>query len=166
LPPYTTPAEIRKVLSDPEDPATAGALEDTQLQVAATEAQVEIDARLAGKYATPFDNPPPLIRSVARDVAAYLATLTFRKGVAMLPGDPVGLRWSRANGILTDLQKGNITLEEQLVPTDERPPSLGGVVVNPDDSPPSRGRMFTRSDFDIDDEGQVGLTWPGERLGA
>lgn len=104
---YTDPDGVRSVLADSSDPGTAAALEDWQLYAAIQDAQAEVDARVPG---APPATVPPLLVNLTRDIAAYLATLTHRKGDPIASDDPVRLRYQRAQQILTDISAGRIEL--------------------------------------------------------
>ena len=111
---YATVADVRDAL-DPlgaaDDPTSAAGLPDARLQDSLDDAQAEIDARLAGKATMPLTNPPPLIKTITVDVAAYLATLLYSGGEPLPQGHPVLLRYARAQQLLTGLQNGSIPLD-------------------------------------------------------
>jgi phage gp36-like protein len=110
---YVTPSEVRDVLIengvDP-DGSTAASGDDDAIEVAIGEAADEVDGRLAGRHTVPFTTVPSLIKTVTRDIAGYLATLTFRRGDPVPPGDPVLLRYQRAQKILDGLASGDVAL--------------------------------------------------------
>ena len=135
---YCLPSDVRLALAsdgDPSDLSSAASLDDVTIQAACDEASSEIDARVSGRYTVPFQPDPisgtipPLVLAIARDVAAYLATLTFRKGQPMLPTDPVLLRYTRAQMMLTQIQTGAATIQQ---PSDDgqEPSSTTATVVN------------------------------------
>jgi len=112
--PYVTLAQVRDALapsgSITPGIATAASLTDSELTAAIADAQTEVDARLQGYSPTPFDASaiPPIVTRIARDVAAYLATLTFRQGDPMLPDHPVSLRYAAAQAMLTAITTGKM----------------------------------------------------------
>lgn len=109
---YTTVEALRFTLAqggDTSDPGTAASMGDEDLEDAIADAQAEVDARVGGAE-FPAGEVPSLVANVTRDVAAYLATLTFRKGDPLDPNDPVRLRYQRAQGILADIGRGKIEL--------------------------------------------------------
>lgn len=111
---YTTPAAVREALSpegSDQTGATAAALSDGALNSQIADVTAEIDATVSG---APFaDNAVPRIISVvARDIAAYLATLTARKNVQLPADHPVRLRYERARGILAIAAKGQLDLTD------------------------------------------------------
>lgn len=129
---YATPQTVRQALSPDgtNAPGTAASLSDAQILDAISEATTELDGRLAARYKVPFPDPAPaLIQAVVRDIAAYLATLTYRKGNPLLPDDPVRLRYSRASSMLTDIAAGKVELPAGGITV----PETGGhaAVVNP-----------------------------------
>jgi phage gp36-like protein len=93
-------------------------MSDAEITEAISDAQTEVDARLQGYAPAPFDVTaiPPIVARVTRDIAAYLATLTFRQGDPMLPDHPVALRYAAAQGILAAIAKG--TMEAPGAPPD------------------------------------------------
>lgn len=104
---YTTRTQLREALSpggDPDDPGSASSLDDDTLDLAIREAQSEVDAKVPG---APFTRTvPDVVATITRDIAAYLATMTHRRGEPMTVDDPVRLRYGRAKGLLDDLAKG------------------------------------------------------------
>jgi hypothetical protein len=118
---YTTIDDLRSALSpggDDTDRGSAASLSDDDLRDAIVEAQSEVDARVPGE---PFveGTAPPVVSAVTRDIAAYLATLTHRRGDPVPADDPVQLRYNRAKGILTDIGSGKIELSGAPDPTAE-----------------------------------------------
>lgn len=110
---YLSPDELRAVLSpdaDSTDTGSAASMSDTELQVAIDDAQDEVDARLAARVTTPIVTPPKIVVDVATDIAAWLATLTDRRGDPISPTDPVQLRYVRAQLNLERLVRGDIPL--------------------------------------------------------
>lgn len=109
---------------------TAADLPDWQIQDSIDEAQAFVDAFLNGRYIIPISeltipNPyfdpdvdPPMdpdvtfeiaaapLRAWTRDVAAYLATLVFRKGKDLGVDDPIRLRYAMVNTLLLSVRDG------------------------------------------------------------
>jgi phage gp36-like protein len=109
---YTTRDEVRLALSpggDLADEGSASSLPDDDLDDAVGDAQAEVDGRIGGARFTAA-TVPELVQNVTRDIAAYLATLTHRRGDPIDPNDPVQKRYDRAQGILKDMQAGRIEL--------------------------------------------------------
>lgn len=144
---YADTGTVRDIL-DPDGargPGTAACLSDDKLQEAIDEATSEVDGRLAVRYSTPFADPAPaLVANITRDVAAYLATLTHRKGNPMAQDDPVRLRYARASTLLAQLVSGGVSLDVGLNPPADE---AQVVVVNP-----YEGDLFTMDDFGLGQE--------------
>lgn len=142
---YVTPTQVRQILSPDTDPtqdtSSAASMSDDELQEAIDEAQAEVDAKLAARYDVPFTDVPPLVEKLTRDIAAWLATLTFRRGDPIDPNDPVALRYSRAQGNLTSAQAGKTELVATAGPLSE---SDDPEVINPFD-----GTLFEPDDFSL-----------------
>lgn len=154
---YTTPDEVREVVSfgGASDTKSASGATDAQITTAIEDAKVEIDARLAVRYPTPFDDPddpemhpvPAVVSRINRDMAAYLATLTFLRGAPLAPESPVALRNAQAMRLLNDIatDKVTLTLPGGLPAEQEQDNVAGGAVaVNPYD-----GEMFTAREYGI-----------------
>lgn len=111
---YATVNDVREALApegDFDNTATAASLSDAQLTDALVEASSEIDGTVRG---APFaaDAIPAIIQAIARDVAAYLATLTHRKGVELPADHPVALRYKRAESLLAAGASGKLDLTQ------------------------------------------------------
>lgn len=145
MPAYTTPALVREVLArDLEDfDGTGAALADVQIQSEIDAAQAEIDARLAGRYVTPFATTPPLVASLAADIAAYRANLRWRQSEDLTAEDPMVLRYTNAIGLLKDIASGKADLPG--IGTADGNSTAGiASVVNP-----YGGRLFGLRDFSL-----------------
>ncbi len=144
---YTDPSEVRKVL-DPKsdgtaataDPGTAASMSDAQLGEAIEEADQEIDAVLGGVYQVPFSPTPPVIARISRDIAAFLATTTFRKNDPMDRDEPVVRRHDRAQQMLGQARQGQYDVSDVAPVSTERE----SAVVNRRESD-----MFSLSDFGL-----------------
>jgi phage gp36-like protein len=113
---YTTVDDVRGALApggtDTRAGETAASLSDTELEDAIQEAGELVDARLGERYSTPFTPPyPPLISQIARDLAAYGATLTNRKGQPLNDRHPVQLRYDQATDLLDKLSSGSAVID-------------------------------------------------------
>lgn len=96
-------------------PAAADKLNDLQLQDSINDAQIEVDLALSSFYTTPMNPVSDVIRFITRDIAVYLADLTFRMSKDY--GDaanPIRLRYSRARNLLDGIVSGKyyIAVEE------------------------------------------------------
>lgn len=157
--PYTTPSAVRFVLTadgDPSDPSSAAGFDDSMLTGPCQQASDEVDARLGGRYTVPFDpnNTPTVVTDIATDIAAYLATLTFRGGQPVETTDPIYLRYLRALAFLKDITTGVATL-----PTPQAGAPLGEVV----SANPTVGPLFGPEDFAL--YPAVGRGWSADRYG-
>lgn len=115
---YSQPNDIRNALAPGPWPYTGGGsapktgtaadLGDPQLVDAISEADAQIDLMLNRRYATPVADTdvPNLVRWWSRDIAAYYATLTYRKGRDLTAQDPVALRYNSAIVALTAVRDG------------------------------------------------------------
>jgi phage gp36-like protein len=158
---YVTPTDIRNALASTSNlPGSAAVLQDADLNDAISEAQSEVDGKLANRYGPllPFaaGSVPTLVVNITRDIAAYLATLTYRRGNPIQPGDPVQLRYTQAEKKLDAIAAGTIELptpdgatgtQEAANPT--------GVVANPVD-----GDLWNAADFDLRERVGVWPAWP------
>lgn len=155
---YSTPAMVRQALVPSLNgnlPAattnTAADLSDAQINDAIAEADSVIDGYLANFYATPVvavGDPDPLIPHPvdywSRDIAAYLATCSYRGQLSIQTTDPVSLRYTAVLGFLKDVSTGKANLPL---------PRLGGdsVGLGAADAPinPYIGDLWDPSDFSL-----------------
>lgn len=162
---YSTIAEVRLALapslSEGELTHTAADLTDPQLQDAIAQADSMIDSFIGATYTTPvaptstdggitFTVTPHPVDFWSRDIAAYLATLTYRKNQDLTATDPIQLRYNMISTFLLNVQngKGILNLPQNANPQTE----LGvGQVANP-----YTGDLFGPSDWDL-----VGTNSPG-----
>lgn len=103
---------------------TAADLPDVGIQDAVDQASSEVDTFLSGPY-DPTDDIPDVIRFWTRDIAAYYATLTWRKGMDLTPQDPVQLRYNTAITRLQSVSEGQLDIPSPTAPADV------ATVVNP-----------------------------------
>jgi len=130
---YSFPEAVRDLLTeDNTDPDTAATLTDATLGDAIAQADVEIDAKLGGRYTVPFDPVPLIVARLSGDIAAYLATLTLRHSMPVRDEDSVYRRWARAKELLDLLSSGRAQLPG-LTDAVEAAVSTGAVV-NPHDA--------------------------------
>lgn len=93
-------------------PATATSLNDIQLQDSINNAQTEVDLALSSFYVTPLNPVPEVIRQITRDIAVYLADLTFRMSKDYGDGsNPIRLRYSRARNLLDGIVSGRYYID-------------------------------------------------------
>lgn len=115
---YASTIDVRNALTPAGGPGTAGSLTDGQLLDAILEADQTIDTYLEipavhtvemeeinqeGDYVVVALAP---VRFWSRNIAAYLATLTYRRGKDLSIDDPVRLRYTSTLTILTDIRDG------------------------------------------------------------
>ena len=154
---YVTPTELRQILSPDADPtadtSSASSMSDAELQEAIDEAQTEVDAKLAARYTVPFSSIPPIVEKLTRDIAAWLATLVFRRGDPIDPNDPVQLRYNRAQANLLSIQSGKTELTTTTGPVSED--TAVPEVVNQFD-----GDLFTPDDFALGPAPNRGVGYP------
>lgn len=62
--------------------------------------------------AVPVDVAHPLFRFISRDIAAYLATLTWKKNKDVPEEDPVRLRYGMATDLLALIRTGDVNLPD------------------------------------------------------
>lgn len=146
--PYTTKQQVRLALARDltEVQGTAASLEDPQIDDAIAEAASRIDGRLGSLYLVPFADPAPdLVQTIARDLAAFLADLTFREVRDYQSQlNPVYIRYQEALTLLKEIAEGKVSLPGAPGVTT---PTGGDVVVfsrNQTDSP-----LITSCEFDL-----------------
>jgi len=124
---YCTPADVRAALTPggvTDQDQTAASLDDWQLLDAIDEAEGVINGYFKGyeiiveiheevdpddpNNTTGFTAAPDPVRRWTRDVAAYLAALTFRKNKDLPEDDPIRLRFAMVMGLLADVRTGII----------------------------------------------------------
>lgn len=152
---YSTPALVRQALvpsSDGSlpDPAshTAADLTDAQLVGAIAEADAMIDGYLGGLYTVPValdgtGNVPLPVGAWSRDIAAYLATLTYRGSLDFTDNDPVARRYKMVTASLQAASSGTMVLN---LPRSTAAGAAAGAgsAVNP-----YVGDLFTPDDFNL-----------------
>lgn len=155
---YSTPALVRMALIPSSDGAlpspasnTAADLSDAQLQDAISEADAVIDGYIGGHYAVPVatviivSDPvtPHPIDFWSRNIAAYNATLSYRRSLDFPDTDPIARRYAATMTALKAVAAGQIKLQ---IPTNTSPHSVvgAGSVVNP-----YAGDLFGVSDFNL-----------------
>lgn len=157
---YCTVAQLREALApgvwedvtEPPTTQTAADLPDSQLQDALDEASSIVDTAIGGRYVTPVaatsaTDPPTYPHPVdfwARNIAAYLATCTYRGSSDFTDNDPIYRRYKTTLDSLNDVKNGVGVVDLPKV-TDPAKASAGaGTVINP-----YSGKLFTADDFDL-----------------
>lgn len=133
---YTTPDAVRLALApgqadgSPSRSGTNTAADESDgvLDRVIAKTDARIDRYLRARYTVPFIDPPGDVGDIATDLAAYEATLAYRRGQPIQVNDPAQLRYNAAMKSLDDLAAGRATLD---IPAPTAPQSSGeGVVVN------------------------------------
>jgi phage gp36-like protein len=143
---YAQVDEVRTVLArDPSQYAnTAASLDDAAITGHIASAQAQVDGRLSGRYTVPFpaDAVPQLVVDITRDIAAYLADLTYRQGLDYeTDRDPVVLRYQQAMQMLGQIAAGQIDL-----PVEPGTSETGGLLTARNRY---NGDLFGLSDFGL-----------------
>jgi phage gp36-like protein len=121
------------------DLGSAAGMSNSGLQAACDEADAEVTGRIFNRYPTLPAPAPAMVVSIAVDIAAYLATLTFRRGDPIVPGHPVLLRYQRAQALLGQIAAGTMPLVG--VETVDAQHASDAEIFNP-----TQGDMFTPRD--------------------
>lgn len=100
---YCSPIDVRNALTPgatSTDPSTGAGLSDEQIDDAIRQADSRINGYLPSDYIVPTETlentlivSTPPFRYWSRDIAAYLATLTYRRSKDLSQDDPVRLRY-------------------------------------------------------------------------
>lgn len=151
---YATPTTVRAVLArDTTAPTgTAAELSDTVINTAITQAQAQVDGRLANRYTTPFVDPAPqLVQDITRDIAAYLSDLTYRQGKDYETQlDPVVMRYQQAQTLLEQIATGHIDLP--VAPGVTESGVMRGIQ-------PYSGNLFAMEDYGLEVRPSGGDVW-------
>jgi phage gp36-like protein len=108
---------------------TAAQLTDAQLTLALQAASNRVSVYAGNVFdgSSAQATPPDIFHDLTLDLAAFWATVTYRKSKALAPDDPVRLRYNDAQNILNAVRNGKLRLDVQ------PPGSVGeevGVVIN------------------------------------
>lgn len=111
---YSSIVDVRNALTpgaDASDQTTASILEDSQIQDAINEADSVILAYIGADYSVPQDPNDTLVavapvRWWSRDIAGFLATLTYKRNKDVTTDDPVRLRYNMVMSMLTAIRDG------------------------------------------------------------
>jgi len=138
---YATIDDLRLTMDGTDSgTGTASQLTDAQLTLALTAASNRVSVYAGNVYdgSSPQATPPDIFHDLTLDLAAFWATVTYRKSKALAPDDPVRLRYNDAQQILNNVRDGKLRLDVQI------PGDVGqevGVIINnipniftPDDS--------------------------------
>lgn len=147
---YATTADVRLIVARDPDKlrGSAATITEQQLQLCINMAQAEIDGRLRPRYVVPFEDPvPELVHSLAIDVAAYHAGLTFYQEKDMQDTDPIVRRYKWACCILKDIASGFVVLNTDGAEKTAATTSWYGPSVDP-----HGGYGWLTSEFEVDYE--------------
>lgn len=163
---YCTVQDVRNVLAPVDAQGTTGTatgLPDDQIEDQIREAQARIDMLVRTRYIIPLEGEGDAqvaaepIRMWTRNIAAYLATLVYKRNKDVLENDPIRLRYSETIALLLDVRDGRSDLN---LP----PVEVGGegdiTVLNQ-----YEGTLFAPGDFQLSNTGRwwpdgFGI-WPG-----
>ena len=157
---YCTVAQLRQALAPgsltdlanpPTPPSrTAADLSNEQLQSEIDEAASIVESGLSGLYVTPVANDPSTgsvphpVDFWVRNIAAYLATCTFRKSQDFSDNDPVARRYNLTMARLSAVTKGTESLN---IPTTVGSDSAAQGASAPVNA--YSGNLFAAEDFNI-----------------
>jgi len=123
--PYCVLADITNRISEEtviqlSDDGNLGVVDQAVVDGAIADAGELIDGYLRGRYILPLDPVPGLVRALSLDLAVY--GLYSRRASFEVP-EPVTDRYKNAVKLLSEIQKGNVTLGSAGV---ETPVATGG----------------------------------------
>jgi phage gp36-like protein len=149
---YLTAAQLQEYGAPDGDPFnnTFSTLDPAQLGQAILDAQNLVD----GTTGTSYDDTdvPALIISLTAHIAAYYATMIYRKNVELAPRDPTVLRYQDAMTTLQGIAAG--TINPRPLSEDQGGVAPGVISV----ANPYQGSLFHKRDFRLHHPG-----WRGER---
>lgn len=115
---WATVQDVRDALSPRDAHATtAASMPDEYVEAQVEQAEATVRLFLAA-YAVPQDGqglPPQPVRGWVRDIAAYLAHLTWSRNKNVPADDPNRLRYNMAMNTLREVKDGVLTLQFDLV---------------------------------------------------
>lgn len=157
---YSSVLDVRNALApggSESDTTTAASFNPAQLTDAINEADAIIDTHLSLVYAIPQSDEDPLVavppvRWWSRDIAAYLATLTFKRSKDIPADEPIRLRFNLIMAQLVAIRDGKAAVD--------LPPAGGESEVYVKNL--YEGKMFSPEDFALYPSGRSGFgIWPG-----
>lgn len=114
---YSSLTDVRSALTPGgvSDSSTAASLTDPAITDAIDEADSIIDSYIGSRYGIPQDPNDATVavkpvRYWSRDIAAFLATLTWKKGKDVGPDEPVRIRYTAVMNLLTAIRDGKATV--------------------------------------------------------
>jgi hypothetical protein len=157
---YSLVEDVRNALTpggSSSDTTTAASFSDAQIEDAINEADSIIDTHISLLYDIPQDPDEALVavepvRWWSRDIAAYLATLTFKRSKDIPADEPIRLRFALVMSLLVAIRDGKASVE--------LPPADGGSEVVVQNL--YTGYLFGPEDFGLAPAGYSGPgIWPG-----
>lgn len=140
---YITPLDLRQgVAPDGNTTGTCAELSEDQLQRQINRAQQLVDAYTGVVFTD--SNVPELVAGLVVALAAYYATLAYRKGLALEAGHPILLMYQDAQTTLNGIKTGVIKFEPGNPVTDVPPVRAKPKVIN--SGPLNAAAMFTLED--------------------
>jgi len=126
---YTTVERLRNAVAPDDNFAnTAAMLLDSQLWDHIREAQSIVEGYLTRATQVPLQPPVPMIvKLLTTSIAAWLATLAYRRGKDLSPNDPIALRYAQAMDMLGKIADGQMAFSS-LTPDVEE---IFAVIKNP-----------------------------------
>lgn len=144
---YVVPLDIREAVSpDGNVTGTCAELSDDQLQRNIVRAQELVDGITGVVFGDA--NVPELVKGLVIALAAYYATLAYRKGLPLDPNHPIRLQYDDAQTTLRGIKAGQINFEPGAPNTDTPPVAAKPRVRNP-------GALQVAQLFTLDDAGLV-----------
>jgi len=111
---YATVSDLRLIMDGTDaGTGTAAQLSDEQLTLALQAASNRVSVYAGSVYdsSTPQATPPDIFHDLTLDLAAFWATVTYRKSKAMAADDPVRLRYNDAQALLNAVRDGKLRLD-------------------------------------------------------
>ena len=111
---YATVDDLRLILDGTDaGTGTAAQLTDAQLTLALRAASNRVSVFAGNVYdsSSPQAVPPDIFHDLTLDLAAFWATVTYRKSKAMAADDPVMLRYKDASAMLIAVRDGKLRLD-------------------------------------------------------
>lgn len=111
---YASLSDLRLIMDGTDSGSgTAASLTDAQLTLALQAASNRVSVYAGNVYdsSTPQATPPDIFHDLTLDLAAFWATVTYRKGKAIAADDPVMLRYKDASALLLAVRDGKVRLD-------------------------------------------------------
>lgn len=111
---YCDPQDVRNLLSglDPQGQGTAAELPDDKLTEAIVDASTMVTSYTGTDWTADQYNPnpvvPQMVQSLTTRLAAYYATLMYRRGKELTPQDPIYLMYLDIRQTFKDIITGKI----------------------------------------------------------